>query len=280
MKKITVLIPCYNEQAGVRRVIAAFPKALLARYGYTLEIIVIDNNSRDRTANVARRAGASVLSEYRQGKGHAIRTGMAKVSSDTDFVVMLDGDDTYRPEEIIRLVEPLNSNFCNVVIGSRLGGRIPKGAMTGFNRMGNWVFSHMVRYSYGVNVTDVLTGYFAWKKSVVDELWPELVSEGFAIEMEMITKSARLGHEIYSVPISYNPRAGESSLRPIHDGWQILLMFIRNWYWKPGGEQLAHVPAVTSKSRPALMRYASQARPMYRRYIAAFGERIGTDERK
>jgi glycosyltransferase involved in cell wall biosynthesis len=262
MKKISILIPCYNEEEGIRRVIRAFPKSLLQSYGYRVVVIVIDNNSKDKTASVARRAGARVIFEGKQGKGNAIRTGMAMIDADTDYVVMLDGDDTYRPEELMRLVEPLNSNFCDVVIGSRLGGRIPEGAMKGFNLMGNWVFSHMVRYFYHVNVTDVLTGYFAWKKPVVDELWPLLVSDGFAIEMEMITKMARLGHEIYSVPISYNPRAGESSLRPIYDGWRILRMYTRNLRWKPSTEAIE-------------LDYVGDSRPRYRRYATTFGERIG-----
>jgi len=69
-----------------------------------------------------------VVNESKKGKGNAIRTGFYSISDDTDFVVMLDGDDTYRPQEIIRLLEPINSGFCNVVIGSRLGGRISRGA--------------------------------------------------------------------------------------------------------------------------------------------------------
>lgn len=265
VKRITALIPCYNEEAGIRQVIRAFPREALAAHGFKLEVVVIDNNSRDNTARVTRRAGARVIFEGKQGKGNAIRTGMAALSAGTDYVVMLDGDDTYSATEILRLVEPIHSGFCNVVIGSRLSGRIPEGAMTGFNRLGNWVFSHLVRYFYHVNVTDVLTGYFAWRKEVVDELRPHLVSDGFAIEMEMITKMARLGHEIYSMPISYNPRAGESSLRPVYDGWRILMMFARNLAWKPQpldglGETMA--PVVV-------------ARRLRRRFELAFGERIG-----
>ncbi len=264
MKKITVLIPCYNEEAGISQVIRAFPREQLRAHGYLLEVLVIDNNSKDKTTSVARRAGAKVIFEGKQGKGNAIRTGMAEVSADTDYVVMLDGDDTYSAAEIGRLVEPLNSNFCNVVIGSRLSGRIPDGSMKSLNRLGNWVYSHLVRYFYHVNVTDVLTGYFAWKKSVIDELRPHLESQGFAIEMEMITKMARLGHEIYSVPISYNPRAGESSLNPIMDGYRILKMFVRNLSWKPNDLAL-HTVAVPSRSTS-------------KRRTLNFGERIGTRE--
>jgi dolichol-phosphate mannosyltransferase len=146
---------------------------------------------------------------------------------------MLDGDDTYRGEEILRLIELLDSGFCDMVIGSRLSGRITDGSMTEFNRMGNWIFSHLVRYIYKVKVTDVLTGYFAWTRKTVEEMHPHLVSEGFAIEMEMVTKMARLGKEICSVPITYDSREGESNLRPIRDGLRILAMLLNNLFWNP-----------------------------------------------
>jgi glycosyltransferase involved in cell wall biosynthesis len=238
MKRVTILIPCYNEESGITGVITGFPLAQLRKHGYDAEILVIDNNSTDKTAEVARAAGARVIHERKQGKGNAIRAGFYKITKSTDYVVMLDGDDTYRPGEIIRLLEPINSGFCNVVIGSRLGGRISKGSMTKFNRMGNWIFSHLVRYSYRVNVTDVLTGYFAWKRQAVENLRPHLESKGFAIEMEMITKMARLGENIYSVPISYNAREGHSSLNPIGDGVRILRMYLANLNWHPSPDDL------------------------------------------
>lgn len=233
MNKITVVIPCYNEEKSIASVISKFPVEKIKQYGLSLEILVIDNNSSDKTALEAKRMGARVITEKKKGKGNAIRTGFQSVSDDTDFVVMLDGDETYSPQEILRLVEPLHNDFCEVVIGSRLGGRMHDNSMKTFNRAGNWVYTHLVRVHYNVNVTDVLTGYFAWKKSALDMLLPHLKSDGFAIEMEMITKMARLGLEIYSVPISYHPRTGDSNLRPIHDGVRILSMFTKNLRWKP-----------------------------------------------
>lgn len=239
-KKITALIPCYNEAGGIGDVIRKFPVAQLAKYGYQLEIIVIDNNSNDDTGKIARAHGVTVLHEPKRGKGNAMRLGFRRVSQDkdADYVVMLDGDTTYKPAEILRLVEPIDSGFCSVVIGSRLGGKILEGSMTTFNRFGNWVYSHLVRSFYRVNVTDVLTGYFAWKRDAIERLYPHLESEGFAIEMEMITKMAKLGEEIYSVPISYDKRAGVTNLRPIYDGTRILWMFTKNLIWRPGNTML------------------------------------------
>ena len=231
-QKVTVVIPCYNESKGIGKVINGFNRERLLHHGYELDILVVDNNSTDNTSEVARDAGARVIVEKTKGKGNAMRTGFKNVSDDSTYVVMLDGDDTYSASEVHRLLEPLHSGFCEVVIGSRLNGKMKEGSMTLFNRMGNWVFSHLVRYFYRANVTDVLTGYFAWKKYVIDDMAPHLVSDGFAIEMEMITKIAKLGYEIYSVPISYHPRSGETNLRPIYDGYRILKMFFRNLFWK------------------------------------------------
>lgn len=270
MKKVTAVIPCYNEAKGIADVINSFPRALLKAHGYKLEVLVIDNNSSDKTAEVARAAGAKVIHEAKKGKGNAIRTGFKSISTDTDFVVMLDGDDTYRPEEIIRLLEPLSSGFCDVVIGSRLGGKISDGSMKTFNRIGNWTYSHMVRYSFQVNVTDVLTGYFAWKKSVIDQLHPHLISDGFAIEMEMITKMARLGHEIYSVPISYHSRAGESNLQPIQDGARIMNMFLKNLAWRPAAEPTP---------KPDRQVRGRRTRANFNRFVPRFGERLAPGEK-
>ncbi|HWC57927.1 MAG TPA: glycosyltransferase family 2 protein [Candidatus Paceibacterota bacterium] len=237
-KKITVIIPCYNEEHGVAEVINTFPTKKIRHHGYDIEIVVIDNNSSDRTAEVARLHGAIVIHEPKKGKGNAIRTGFEYVSKDTDYVVMLDGDNTYRPEEVLRLVEPLDAEFCDVVLGSRLAGRMNEGAMPALNRLGNWFYTHIVRIFYRVNITDALTGYFAWTREAVERLTPHLTSDGFAIEMEMVTKMARLGEEISSVPISYHPRAGETNLRPFQDGIRILQMFSRNLFWKPPSKKL------------------------------------------
>jgi len=234
-KKITVLIPCFNEEDGIGEVIKKFPKEKLEALKYSLEIVVIDNNSKDHTAEIARAHGATVLHEPKKGKGNAIQTGFKYITKDTDYVVMIDGDNTYRPEEILNLIIPLTSGFYDVTIGSRLLGSISKGSMTKFNMIGNKVFSLLVRtfYKGGKNVTDVLTGYFAWKRDTIERLRWHLVSEEFTIEMEMVTKMAKLGDRMVFVPIGYDPRAGQTNLRPIRDGLYILQMFLKNLFWKP-----------------------------------------------
>jgi len=232
-KKVAVVIPCYNEAASIAKVIAKFPRAALAEQGLELHVFVVDNNSSDDTAATAKKTGVTVVHESLKGKGNALRAGFKSLPGDIDYVVMLDGDDTYSPEEILRVLEPLRSNFCDVVVGSRLGGRIQTTAMSRTNRLGNRLFTAAVRICYRANVSDVLTGYFAWKKPALDALTPHIKSVGFAVEMEMITKMARLGQRMASVPISYNPRLGHSNLHPFRDGLRILSMLVKNLVWRP-----------------------------------------------
>jgi len=245
-KKVAVVIPCYNEAASIAKVIGKLPTEALTRQGLHLDVFVINNNSSDDTTTEAARAGAIVIDEPEKGKGNALRTGFRSLPADTDYVVMLDGDDTYHPEEILRLLEPLRSDFCDVVVGSRLDGRIQTAAMTRLNYTGNKIFTLAVRLLYGANVSDVLTGYFAWKKPVLDSLVPHITSTGFAIEMEMITKMARLGHQMASVPISYHPRTGTSNLHPIRDGLRILSMLLKNLAWRTP-KPVAKLPFVARK---------------------------------
>ncbi len=234
MKKITVVIPCYNEEKGLGKVIKDIPKKKLKELGYNVEVLVVDNNSSDNTHMVAVNNGTKVIFEGKQGKGNAMKTGFNNVSKDTDYVVMLDGDDTYKSYEIPRMIEPLESGFCDVIIGSRLEGKTNGNSMSVSHRLANWFFTFMTRHFYGANVTDTCTGFFAWKREVIDNLNGHIKSPGFAIESEMITKMAKMGYKIYSVPITYDKREGDSKLRPISDGLKITSMLIKNIWWKPG----------------------------------------------
>ncbi len=232
MKKITVLIPCYNEEKGIGKVIDGVPIKKSADLGFQTEIIVINNNSSDQTIKIANDKGAKIVSEKKQGKGNALKTGFRNVSMDTDYVVMLDGDNTYKSEEILRLIEPLENDFCDVIVGSRLEGKLNNYSLSSSHRLANWFFTFLIRRLYLVNTTDTCTGYFAWKKKVVDDLVPHLKSKGFAIEVEMITKMAKLGYRIYSVPITYDKREGDSKLSPYLDGIKIILILFKNLAWK------------------------------------------------
>jgi glycosyltransferase involved in cell wall biosynthesis len=231
--KISILIPCYNEEESIGSVVDAFKAVEKKSKGYCFDIIVIDNNSKDKTTEVAKAHGATVFFEPKKGKGNAMRSGFLHLAGDTDFVIMIDGDDTYRPNEIMRLIEPLESGFCTVVLGSRLCGKINRDSMKLFNLLGNKFFTFFTRQFYKVQATDVLTGYYAWKVAAVRTMVPHLTSEGFAIEIEMVTKMAKLGEEIFSVPVTYAARVGESSLHPLVDGVKIMRVLLGNLFWSP-----------------------------------------------
>lgn len=242
LKKLTILIPCYNEEKGIGKVIDSVPYGKLALLDYQTEIIVINNNSSDQTAKVALEKGARVVSEKKQGKGNALKTGFKNISSDTDYVVMLDGDNTYKSKEITRLLEPLENDFCDIVIGSRLEGKLSGDSLSLSHRLANWFFTFLVRRFYFVNTTDICSGYFAWKKKVVDDLSPHIKSDGFAIEAEMITIMAKLGYKIFSVPITYDRREGNSKLSPYLDGIKITWMLLKNLLWKPEEKTVKSLP--------------------------------------
>lgn len=233
MKQITIVIPCYNEEAGIGLVIDAIPFDLLHRYGFKTNIVVIDNNSNDKTAAIATSKGVKVIKEPSQGKGNALITGLKEVCGNCDYVVVIDGDYTYNPQEILRLIEPLESGFCDVIAGSRIGGKTVRRSLEFSHRFVNWGFAFFVRQFYRANITDALSGFIAIKSDVVQTLIPHLHSTNFTIEMEMITKMRKLGFSIYSVPITYDRRMGKSKLHSYIDGFQILLMMINNLRWKP-----------------------------------------------
>lgn len=233
MKKISIIIPCYNEELGIGFVIDAIPFSLLRHHGYEAEVIVVDNNSSDNTAKIAELKGIKVIKELSQGKGNALISGFKSVCNSCDYVVIIDGDNTYKPQEILRLIEPLESGFCDVIAGSRIGGKTVRGSLKVSHRFVNWMFAFFVRQFYKANITDALTGFIAMKSSVVKNLIPNLKSTDFTIEMEMLTKMKKLDFEIYSVPITYDRRMGKSKLHSFNDGIRIILMFLNNLQWNP-----------------------------------------------
>ena len=244
MKKYSIVIPCYNEEKGIGFVIDQIPHKQLNNLGFDLDVLVIDNNSNDNTALIARSKGVRVIKEPKQGKGYAILKGFANLSKDCDIVVMIDGDASYDIKELPRLLEPLENNFGDVIIGTRLNGRLANGSMKGFNRFGNWFFTFLARVAYKTNVTDVCSGFFAWKRNVVDNLVHHLESNDFSIEMEMIAKMARMNYSCYSVPVSYNSRNGKSNLKPIKDGFIILHTWFRNLNWHPKKRIVGKTPVI------------------------------------
>jgi glycosyltransferase involved in cell wall biosynthesis len=232
-KNLTIVIPCFNEEKGIKQVLEEIKSCPLDRKKYSITPLVIDNNCTDRTAEIAKKMGAKVICELKKGKGNALRTAFRNIPKNCDFVFMMDGDATYKAKEIPRLLEPLENDFADVIVGSRLEGKMIGKAMSVSHRLANWLFTFIVRYFYGANVTDTCTGFFAWKREAITKLNGYIKSPGFAIEAEMITKMSRLKYKVYSVPITYEPRHGDSKLSPFGDGLRITWMLLRNRTWKP-----------------------------------------------
>jgi glycosyltransferase involved in cell wall biosynthesis len=216
MGDVTFIIPAYNEENSIGRLLDDIKK-LYPHY----PVFVINNNSNDKTPLIAEKSGVNVIHEKKQGKGNAIKKGFTCVKS--DYIVMLDADNTYDPSEALDLLEPLFKNSADVVLGCRLNGKKEKGSITRFNLVGNHILSLTASILFS-RISDVCTGYWAFKKEVVDDLLERnLVSNGFEVEAEMFAKVSQGNFKVKERAISYRRRADSPKLNSLKDGWKIFL---------------------------------------------------------
>lgn len=211
---IAVLIPCRNEELTIAEVVQQFRTHLPEG-----QIYVFDNNSSDRTVEVALAAGAIVRHERRQGKGYVVQAMFREVYA--DLYVMVDGDTTYPADVVRSLLEPVERGEADMVIGSRLH----KAASSQFrllNRLGNLLYRWLLNSIFGVRLTDLLSGYRVFSRRLVRSL--PLVGGGFETEAEMTIKAIERGFTIVEVPVSLTsrPAGSHSKIRVVHDGWLIL----------------------------------------------------------
>ena len=215
--RIAVLIPCYNEERTVGKVVDDFRRELPGAAVY-----VYDNNSTDRTAEVARAHGATVRFEPRQGKGSVVRQMFRDV--DADCYLMVDGDDTYPAESARALCDPVLSGAADMTVGDRLSNGTyaaeNKRALHGF---GNDLVRAMIRWIYGYGFDDVMTGYRAFSRAFV-KTFPVL-SEGFQIETELSIHAVDRRWRILDVPIAYRdrPEGSSSKLNTVSDGAKVVM---------------------------------------------------------
>jgi len=212
--KIAILIPCLNEEQAIAEVVRAFQSELPAA-----EIVVMDNASTDRTAQVAASVGARVLFEARRGKGHALQSLFERVEA--DVYVMVDGDNTYPADKVKALLAPVLANEADMSIGSRLLSASRRGFKAA-NWFGNIFFQNVINIVFGTHLTDILSGYRAMNRKLVESL--PLFSPGFEIEAEITIKSLQRGFRLKEIPIELRPRqAGSfSKIRLLRDGFRIL----------------------------------------------------------
>ena len=211
--RIAVLLPCYNEEAAIAKVIAGFRRALPGA-----AIYVYDNNSRDKTVERARKAGAFVRSERMQGKGHVVRRMFADV--DADVYIMADGDLTYDPKAAPAMVEQLLAERLDMVVGTR--EHDAKEAYRGGHVIGNRIFTGLLARLFGRSFSDIFSGYRAFSRRFVKSF--PVLSEGFEIETEMSVHALELRMPVGEIGTAYGarPEGSESKLSTFHDGWRIL----------------------------------------------------------
>jgi glycosyltransferase involved in cell wall biosynthesis len=211
--RIAVLLPCYNEEAAIGRVVAGFSEALPGA-----RIYVYDNNSRDRTVDQAQQAGAVVRTERMQGKGHVVRRMFADV--DADVYVMADGDLTYDPKAAPAMVEQLVRERLDMVVGTRIHDA--KDAYRGGHVLGNRLFTGLLARLFGRSFSDIFSGYRVFSRRFVKSF--PVLSEGFEIETEMSVHALELRMPIGEVETVYGarPEGSESKLSTFRDGWRIL----------------------------------------------------------
>ena len=214
-KKIAVLIPCYNESKTIKKVVEDYKKALPEA-----DIYVYDNNSSDHTDEIARKAGAIVKYEYRQGKGNVIRSMFKDI--DADCYLMIDGDDTYPAENAREMCELILDKKADMVIGDRLSSTYFTENKRPFHNFGNRLVRGLINFLFESDVRDIMTGYRAFSYEFV-KTFPVL-SKGFEIETEMTIHALDKNFLLKEVKVGYRdrPAGSVSKLNTYRDGFRVL----------------------------------------------------------
>ena len=211
--RIAVLLPCYNEEAAIAATVAGFRAALPGATVY-----VYDNNSRDRTREIAAEAGAIVRTESQQGKGHVVRRMFADI--DADVYVMADGDLTYDPRAAPAMVDLLVADQLDMVVGTRKHEE--KQAYRGGHVLGNKLFTGLLAGLFGRSFSDIFSGYRVFSRRFVKSF--PVLSSGFEIETEISVHALELRMPVGEIETAYaaRPEGSESKLSTWSDGWRIL----------------------------------------------------------
>ncbi len=215
MKKIAVLIPCYNESQTIEKVVKDFKEALPEA-----DIYVYDNNSTDGTDKIAKKAGAIVRYEYRQGKGNVIRSMFRDI--DADCYLMIDGDDTYPAIHAQEMCNLVLEGKADMVVGDRLSSTYAKENKRLFHNFGNNLVKFLINLIFKTNVKDIMTGYRAFSYEFVKGF--PVLSKGFEIETEMTIHAVDKNFKIKEVPVTYRdrPEGSVSKLNTYSDGLKVL----------------------------------------------------------
>jgi len=228
MHRLIVLLPTKNEEEGVAEVIDGIPSGRVSELGFETEIIVVDGNSSDSTCEIVSSKGVRLIRQVGEpGKGNGVRQALDEIFleeyGEEDVLIMLDADATYDPADISEFLENLRD--LDVVWGSRLRGRIEKGAMSKTNRLGNMILSFAASSLFFKRTTDLCTGYWGFKLNKLRNL--HLTATGFTLEADIFCSVVKSRFRTKEIPIDYALREGESSLKWYKDGPRILGMAIK-----------------------------------------------------
>ncbi len=212
--KIVILIPCFNEEKTIEKVVCDFNRVIPQA-----EIIVFDNNCTDKTVQFAKKAGAKIIQETRQGKGFVISSMFEKVEA--DYYVLVDGDDTYSADHVWELLEPVIENNADMSVATRFNDYTQK-SFRPLHVFGNNLVKFLVNWIFVNNLTDIMSGYRAYNRKLVESI--PIFSSGFEVETEMTIRVLDYGFRIAEVPIPYRerPEGSFSKLRTFHDGTRVL----------------------------------------------------------
>jgi glycosyltransferase involved in cell wall biosynthesis len=217
--KVSFLVPAHNEEPTIGAVLDAIDLLELDR-----QVIVVDDGSTDGTAAIAEAKGAIVIRQAHRGKGAAIRTAIARIEG--DIAVIQDADMEYDPSEVPALVEPIERGLADVVFGSRLSGGKPQRAYLFWHLVGNRFLSLLTNVLYNTTLSDMETGYKAFRADVLRSL--DLREDGFAIEPEITGKVCKRNLRVYELPISYYGRTyAEGKKITWRDGFKAIWVLFR-----------------------------------------------------
>jgi len=214
-KRIAVLIPCYNEEVTIKKVIQDFKRQLP-----TATIYVYDNNSTDNTFVIAMAEGAIVVREKRQGKGFVIASMFEDIEA--DIYVLIDGDDTYPPDKVHDLITPVIEERADMVVGNRLEEFVER-SFRPFHVFGNRLIVRLVNMIFKSKLTDIMSGYRVFNKDFVEKV--PIISKGFEVEIQMTLQALYYDFIIAEVPIAYGkrPAGSYSKLNTFSDGMKLVL---------------------------------------------------------
>lgn len=215
MTRIAVLVPCYNEEATVAEVVSSYRELLPDATVY-----VYDNNSKDRTAQIAREAGATVVSEYRQGKGFAVRSMFRDIEA--DVYLMSDGDTTYDPAGVVALAQDVIAGRADMVVGDRLSSTYFEENKRPLHGFGNRLVRWLINKIFDNDIRDIMTGARAFSRRFV-KTYPGLTG-GFEIETEMTIHALDKDFLITQQNVTYSdrPAGSVSKLNTVRDGLRVL----------------------------------------------------------